>query len=250
MPRLNQYAVFCSSDAENERSRKLAEQLSLPYLTHYDDAIRFVLSFTENRLTLCDTYGTSKPIYVDFLSGKAMHRHKYGQGKETILKACGVKAGRRPTILDATAGLGGDAFILATAGCDVLMLERSPIIAALLQDACQRLAMSDTSCALRFLQEDALCYLEQHRQSVDVIYLDPMYPDLASTALPRKEMRLLRDVVGSDDDVSALFHAACLAARSRVVVKRPNKAPPIAQNPTMSFPGSSTRFDVYIIMKG
>ena len=74
------------------------------------------------------------------------HRRQFGGGKgQMIAKAVGIKGGIKPQILDATAGLGKDAFVLATLGCEMTLLERSPIIHQLLQDGIERASESDVS---------------------------------------------------------------------------------------------------------
>ena len=79
------------------------------------------------------------PVCIDFLSGKTAYRRKYGHaGGEAISKAVGIKKGHRPNVVDATAGLGTDAFVLANMGCRVQMIERSDVIAKLLEDGLRR----------------------------------------------------------------------------------------------------------------
>ena len=81
----------------------------------------------------------------------------------------------------------------------------------------------------------------------DVVHLDPMYPDDGKAALPSKEMQILRDLTGGDADADALLAPARLAAKHRVVVKRPSKAPPLAGvEPSLRFEGTQLRFDVYL----
>ena len=67
------------------------------------------------------------------------HRRKFGGGRgEAVAKAVGIKKEYLPDVIDATAGLGRDAFVLAALGCHVRMLERHPVVAALLDDGLQR----------------------------------------------------------------------------------------------------------------
>lgn len=200
-------------------------------------------------------------ILVDFASGAASYRRLHGGGKhEAIAKACGLHKKRDLTILDATAGLGRDAFVLASLGASVTMLERNPVVAALLFDGLRRgAAITELSwlsermqllhgSALDSLQQRAMPQhaLPQHR-AVDVVYLDPMFPARDKSALVKKEMRAFHDVVGSDTDADALLAPALQLAQKRVVVKRPGYAEFLAlQTPTMSVTGKNNRFDVYI----
>ena len=201
----------------------------------------------KNRLTITtDHPGT---IYVDFLSGKLTHRRQFGGGRgQLIAKAVGLQKEKQPHVLDVTAGLGVDAFVLATLGCHVTLLERNPIIAAALKDGLARAKKDDwfRTLRLRFVECDAAAYLKNLKKLPDVIYMDPMYPERKKTALAKKEMRLLRYVVGDDTDAPELLTIALTKAKKRVVVKRPRLAATIDhRKPDLVFTGKSSRFDVY-----
>ncbi|MCF7202087.1 class I SAM-dependent methyltransferase [Pseudomonas sp. JM10B5a] len=192
------------------------------------------------------------PVRVDFLEGAAAHRRQFGGGSgQMIAKAVGVQPGVRPQVLDATAGLGRDAFVLATLGCPVTLIERQPIIAALLEDGLLR-AAGDAEVApivarMRLLQGDAIALMGAWGEAPpQVIYLDPMFPHRDKSALVKKEMRLFRPFVGDDLDAPALLAAALQLASHRVVVKRPRKAPVIeGARPAYSLEGKSSRYDIY-----
>lgn len=178
-----------------------------------------------------------------------------------IAKAVGVKAGVYPHVLDATAGLGKDAFVLATLGCRVQMLERSPIVHVLLQDGLQRAreqsGFDDPELAriiarMDLLSADSQDYLSHisDNERPDVIYLDPMFPDRQKSADVKKEMAAFHHVVGKDEDADSLLDKALAQALYRVVVKRPRKAPFIAnKTPSYQLEGKSSRYDIYTIKK-
>lgn len=194
---------------------------------------------------------SSKPkLVVDFLSGAVDHRRKYGGGKnQLIAKAVGLRASFKPVVLDVTAGLGRDGFVLATLGCDVTLCERSFEVYALLQEAMTRAAKEAWFSALKFklIHADAIDYLKKIDGQPDVIYIDPMYPPKEKSALPKKEMILLREMVGDDLDAERLFQVARSVAKKRIVVKRARHAPNISQDePDLVFEGKSSRFDVYL----
>ncbi len=155
------------------------------------------------------------------------------------------------TITDATAGLGGDAARLAAAGYRVVAIERHPAVTALIQDALER-ALNDAAISralgdrLAFLAGDARKLLPTLSPPPDAVYLDPMFPPKRrkSTAV-RKELRLLRLLAGADEDAVELFEIARRCARKRVVVKRPDHAPPLAPQPDVSYGGKTVRYDVY-----
>ena len=172
-----------------------------------------------------------------------------------IAKAVGVQAGVRPRVLDATAGLGRDAFVLAALGCDLQLIERQPVIAALLEDGLARAARSPDVAAvvarMRLRTGNAIELMHQWRdEPPQVIYLDPMFPHRDKSALVKKEMRLFRPLVGDDLDAPALLEAALALASHRVVVKRPRKAPAVdGAKPGYSLEGKSSRYDIYPLKK-
>lgn len=192
------------------------------------------------------------PIRVDFVDGAVAHRRLYGGGSgQMIAKAVGIQPGIRPRVLDATAGLGKDAFVLAELGCQITLIERQPIIAALLEDGLRRAHENHEICAIvdrmQLLVGNAIELMTNWANEVpQVIYLDPMFPHREKTALVKKEMRLFRPLAGNDDDAPSLLAAALSLATHRVVVKRPRKAPPIeGVKPGYVLEGKSSRFDIY-----
>lgn len=190
------------------------------------------------------------PVMVDWASGKNAHRRRQGGG-ELVVKAVGAARATRPlTVIDATAGLGEDALVLASHGCHVTMLERSAVMAELLADGMRR-AAGDPELApvlerMRLLGDNAVNWLRDHPEAADVVYLDPMFPERRQSAEVRKEMRICRDLVGDDADAGELLEAALGAAGHRVVVKRPRKAEALpGPSPASSVVGRSSRFDIY-----
>lgn len=194
----------------------------------------------------------SGPVYIDFMQGKKNHRRQFGGGKGQPL-ARAVLAQQQPHIIDATAGMGGDGFVFASLGCQVTLIERSPIIAALLADAIERTQQVETPSEIRaimdritLIQADAADYLIQQKPLCEVIYCDPMYPDKKKTAAAPKEMQALQQLVGADQDSERLLAAALQTAQKRVVVKRPKKAPPlIGTAPNAHISSPNTRYDLY-----
>ncbi|WP_199609650.1 class I SAM-dependent methyltransferase [Flocculibacter collagenilyticus] len=201
------------------------------------------------------------PVYVDFVTGAAAHRRKYGGGKgQAIAKAVGLNKGVTPSILDGTAGLGRDAFVFASLGCKVTMIERNPIVAALLDDGLNR-AYMDAEIGewmqqnMTLISASSIELLQEIHEQPDVVYLDPMYPhpekankkSAVKSALIKKEMRVFQSLVGSDLDADALLAPALKLAKKRVVVKRPDYADWLDnQKPTMAIETKKNRFDVYV----
>jgi 16S rRNA (guanine1516-N2)-methyltransferase len=248
--------IAATCDSMRVKAKDLARQLNLPFVDFDLSDYPFLLTVTPKRLELCERdVKNSKSIYVDFLAPNLNYRIKHGGGnKQSLARAIGIKSGIRPTVLDATAGLGVDAFVLASLGCEVVMLERSPIIGALLQDGLDRFKKNSQSknikMDLRILQ--ASDYLDKilhaKTKKPDVIYLDPMYPERKKAALGKKTMRILHELVGVDEDAAEVLALALQCAKKRVVVKRPSYAENLGLlKPDLKFSsGGSCRYDVYL----
>ncbi|GAB4297321.1 MAG: class I SAM-dependent methyltransferase [Thiohalomonadaceae bacterium] len=246
-------ALYCADAALQPRAAELAVRWGFSLgAGEPGETPRLVLSAEHLALRALHSEG---PVYVDFVGGAVGHRRRFGGGRgQEIARAVGLKKGATPSVLDATAGLGRDAFVLASLGCTVTLSERSPVVAALLEDGLAR-ALRDAEVApiasrMQLLCGNAAQLMQQLDAAArpDVVYLDPMYPHRHKSALVKKEMRLFREVVGEDADADALLPAALACARQRVVVKRPDYAAPMAgRTPTMSIRTKNHRFDVYVI---
>jgi len=226
-----------------------AERLQLPLA----GAAEFALQLGPDGLQFVELAAQAPgPIRVDFVEGAVAHRRLFGGGNgQMIAKAVGIQPGIRPVVVDATAGLGRDAFVLARLGCALTLIERQPVIAALLEDGLQR-ALADDEVGpivaqMRLLCGNAIDLLSTWDGAPpQVIYLDPMFPHRDKSPLVKKEMRLFRPLAGDDDDAPALLAAALALATHRVVVKRPRKALAIAgEPPGYALEGNSSRFDIY-----
>ncbi|MBF0158051.1 MAG: class I SAM-dependent methyltransferase [Magnetococcales bacterium] len=242
-----------------QQARWLAESLKLPLTNTHDHRYPLMLTVTAQRLELRATIGRgpTSTTAAEFIHGRMGYRRHHGGGiRQPIARAIGLRGGWRPTVLDTTAGLGCDAFVLATLGCQVDMLERSAIVTLLLQDGLRRAALHPATAAivatrLTLTQVDALQWLAQNgrRGAHDVVYIDPMFPSQPNHhAMARKEMQLLRSLIGPESEETAqLLQLARCYANQRVVVKRPLHAPVLPHlPPTFFMAGSSTRFDVYL----
>ena len=212
----------------------------------------FYLQVNNNVLGLSDASEKKVlPVEVDFASPASLYRKQHGGGrKEPIVKAIGLKGNEQWHVVDATPGLGRDAFVLVSVGCHVTMIERSPIVAALLEDGIRRLNLDYPELAARMslLHGNSAEVMQYFNgESVDAIYLDPMFPHKKKSALVKKEMRLFQQLLGHDPDADALLPPALKLATHRVVVKRPNSADVLAgQKPSMAIESKKHRFDVYL----
>lgn len=252
----------CAVDSESiERAEIFASKNGFQFSVNPETD--FLLEFSETAgVSLLDRR-FKKPIKVrvDFTAGALAHRIKYGGGKsQAIAKAVGISAQVKPSVLDATAGLGKDAFVLAALGSGVTMLERSSIAHALLEDGLSRAKifvaenqdeeidlLAETLGRLKLINTDSLAYIsELKEEAVNVVYLDPMFPERKKSAQVKKEMLIFQELVGKDEDSAQLLNFALSAAENRVVVKRPNHAPFLAESPpSFQLKGKTSRFDIY-----
>lgn len=196
------------------------------------------------------------PVAVDFGSEAMRHRRRSGHN-ELLGKAVGVAGRPHLHVLDATAGLGRDSFVLADMGCTVTLCEREPVIAALLEWGMRSALASTDPWLVQVLQHmtllatDARSAVANSLRGVDVIYLDPMFPARDKSAAVKKEMalfQLLLDGAVAPRDAEELLHWALAQDVARVIVKRPLRAPPLAAvQPSHNLAGKAVRFDVYVL---
>lgn len=252
--------VSFESKALEPAATQFAQNLGLNLATLETASTPFILYYTQDYVELIDQQANTA-IHVDFVSGALAHRRKYGGGKgQAIAKAIGIKNYKLPlTILDVTAGLAKDAFVLACLGCSVTMIERNVIVAELVSSALKHAENSEEFQGIldqgfNLIRTDAIDYLTNLKLPTkpDVIYMDPMYPERKKSASVKKNMQMLQKLIGHDDnkstDEAELFNLALTKANKRVVVKRPKGAPTLtAKVPTMSIDSKITRYDVYVL---
>lgn len=208
-----------------------------------------MLSYQDRKLVL-DLPEFGKPLSVDFIKTASLSKNSL------IAKAVGLHKLnqaqiRRCLVYDISAGLGQDAYSLYQLGCQVKMVERSEIMAKLLQDGLNRAGITD----LELYSGDAKMYLQDmlknQREIPDVIYFDPMFPEKKKTALAQKSARVLKHIVGEDKDSEEVFLLALKTAKNRVVVKRGLYSPAIISTdilkPDVVYKGKAVRFDVYLL---
>lgn len=189
------------------------------------------------------------PFCIDF-SDKELLRRIEDKNQE-IIKAVGIKKDYKPKVLDTTAGLGRDSFILASFGCEVVMLERNPIIYLLLSNALKDTNSPIITDNLTLINIDSIKYLQNLKENFDVIYIDPMFPKTNKSRLVKKDMQIFREIVGDDFDSGQLLELALKQNVKRVVVKRMRKSEYLLnKKPNFEIVGSTTRFDVYTPTNG
>lgn len=183
-------------------------------------------------------------LSLDLRRGPLARRLATARRDQPLPRALGLhRRDPPPTIVDATAGLGRDALLLAHLGCRVEACERVPVLAVLVDDAAERANCRDR---LTVHCVDAAAFLTDHGdRSFDAVYLDPMYPT-HGRAQVKKEMQVCRLLAGPPESTANLLHCAFAAARERVVVKRHPHELPLAGPPSFTVDGERVRFDVYL----
>lgn len=257
-------ALLADTVADEDCAAQLALRLGLPLLATGIDPVccapaTALLIVRGQTLSLQQTgRGAPGPVIVDFGSASMRHRSRSGTS-ELLGKAVGRGKKSPLRILDATAGLGRDAFVLADLGCEVDLCEREPVVVELLRSGLESARSSgDPWLAgvvqrMRLYPGDVRQSVATRMQGVDVIYLDPMFPPRGKSAAVKKEMALLQRLLeraAEPQDAAALLLWAVRQDTARVVVKRPAKAPPLAGLvPTHAVSGKSVRYDVYVQRK-
>lgn len=232
---------------------ELAEQFNWQLVNQPPSDGQLYATFDQDRL--CLTRDNKTKVFVDFAEGANAHRQKFGGGKnQAIAKAVGLNKGSLPTVLDATAGMGKDAFVLASLGCNVQLVERQVPIYLMLEDGFRRARQSEhlpwfdeRMSVCHNSAQDALTEYNKQQRQFDVVYLDPMFPHREKSAAVKKDMALFQTFVGTDDDADSLLTYADPVASKRIVVKRPDYAPFLDErSPTMQIKTKKNRFDVYV----
>ena len=227
------------------RAERLAARLSAPVVSGAaPDEGALLLRVDARGLSLAGEGMELRPDFAD-----CMARLKPANlGRELLVRAVRVKGVPAPHVVDATAGLGDDALLLAAAGCRVTMFERDPVIAALLDDALARARedprLAGIAARMELAEGDSVTGLRSLAEPPDVVYLDPMFPGRTKSAAVKKKFQLLHRLERPCGDEGALMDAARAARPRKIVVKRPAKGPYLAGvKPSHSLAGKAVRFD-------
>ena len=246
--------LLCPEPALQLDAQRLAAQLQLPLLRHLPAATELYLRYDRAGLALAAGGPNAQGVLrADFTTARHRYRHRHALQQELLAKALGIKR-HSLTIWDVTAGLGQDAWVLASLGHTVHLFERHPIIHALLTDGLTRArTINGDESARQILARMQLTLANSldiltgdHTPAPDVVYLDPMFPEKRKNAKAKKAMQYFQCLVGEDPDSADLLAAALPRATYRVIVKRPVKAPPLSpQPPSAQLHGKTIRFDIY-----
>jgi 16S rRNA (guanine1516-N2)-methyltransferase len=212
--------------------------------------MRYGLEMLPTGLALVDHYRQKPPLSVDYGSPSLRLRQKKISAKgELLVRAVKEKPGAR--VLDMTAGLGTDAFILASYGHDVTMLERSKTVYLLVKDALKR-ARQDAELK-PVVARLTLHHWDSTRPFLpaigfDAALVDPMFDEKKKSALPPGNMQMLQAFLGRGAELQPFLTAAQELGIRRTIVKRPRLDRAPAKNavrPVYQLTGRSSRLDVF-----
>jgi 16S rRNA (guanine1516-N2)-methyltransferase len=220
------------------------------------------LSLNERKQVVLKDEKHQHTIQVNFLDKSLQYKvnHTFNS-KSALIKAVSIK--QKPknetVVLDATTGLGKDAYIISTFGFQMIWIERNPLLYELLKDGYERCMEQYSSGTLddqieqqKKQQQHKYLYCQTVQQilnmdardyrsdsSVDVVYLDPMFTSesIHKKATPKKEMQTLRSLLHDTNlseieqqrieerELDQLVTWALSVATSKVILKRPKTAP-------------------------
>lgn len=248
-----QLYVLAGSDADLDTARQLATKLQTRVVTSPPPELGGILvCINEGRIAAREHRDGSAWVSVEFTEGRNAHRQRFGGGiNQHLCRALGLNKQPGLQIIDANGGFARDTFVMASFGAQVTLLEQSPLLCAMIEDALSRATatadFADIAARIRVVNTDSIDYLTtQAAQCADVIYLDPMFPERRKSAAVKKDMQLLHVLAGPDSSAEALLSLALSRARRRVVVKRPVHAAPLStERLTGDVRATHTRYDIY-----
>ncbi len=242
--------VWAERPEEQEKARQLAEKLSAGLVPERPDnmAEALLLRLGAQGLTL-ESGGLTLRNDLTRMENRIKPANL---SRELLVKAARVKTAGVPVAVDATAGMGEDALLLAAMGFRVLMFELDPVIAALLRDALERAqntpALERAAARMQLFEEDSIKALHRLAPSPDVVFLDPMFPARQKSALVKKKFQLLHRLEQPCLEEEALLAAALAARPRKVIIKRPVKGPYLAgRKPDYSLAGKAVRYDCIVL---
>lgn len=229
--------------------KELADRLGTVFSDEIPQAL--FLRSDENGLSLVSG---ETAVSVDF--SKLLRRtNQSNPHGELIVKAAKIKGNDNPTVIDATAGLGEDSFILAAAGFRVTLCEYNPVICALLEDGIERAkktpGLSQAANRMTVYKGDSIKYMFSLNKSPDVVVLDPMFTERQKSALVKKKFQLLQQLERPCSNEEELLSAAIGVNPRKIVIKRPLKGAFLAgRKPDYSLSGKAIRYDVIFASQG
>ena len=238
--------VTAASNLARPKAEQIAGRLGLPFTETPPDSGLYLYVGENGVLSAV----SGKTVFsVDF--GETQRRVRGARVRsELLVRAAMGRDGAPGLAVDATAGFGGDSFILAAAGYRVIAFERNRFIAELLADGLERAlcdpGTSDAASRIELRREDSLEALPELELRPDVVLLDPMFPERKKSGAVKKKARMLEALEPPCSDGEALFEAALAAHPRRLIIKRPAGAEPLGgRKPDYVLSGDVVRYDCF-----
>lgn len=242
---MDNVVVCIKKGADKGLAEALANKLNTPVVDKEGNGLTILFDATGVSLSGYKlTYqGDFEELLRRVSDGRLLH--------EMLVKAAKTSE-KGLTLIDATAGMGEDSFLLAAYGYEVTLHEQNPVIAALLKDALRRgkknPAIKDIIGRMHLVEGDSVELLSKRTDPVDVIYLDPMFPARQKSGLINKKMQLIQKLELPCQGEKELFDAAINAKPAKIIVKRPLKSPHLAdKKPSYMLEGKAIRYDIYVL---
>lgn len=243
---MEKVVLVCEKKEYEEICIRLSKELDIKCVDNVTDAEdNLRLFYTSEGLSLGKGNMLLKADFSDLYS-RIKGNRLYS---ELLIKAVGKKNRSEDTvILDATAGLGEDSFLLAAAGYKVKMFEKDRIIAKLLEDGLKRAydisGMAEIIDRMELIREDSICAMENNSFEPDIVYLDPMFPQREKSGLIKKKFQILQQLESPCDEEEKLLNAALKTGAKKIIIKRPLKGAYLAGvKPGYSLKGRAIRYD-------
>ena len=243
--RNDQLTLVCLAPERLEEAERLAAHLELDLAeTALPDRTALVLDADGLSLRR-----GSLSVRGDFTRMLPRLREQNLRGELLVRSVKGRGGARQMRIVDATAGLGEDAILLAATGHSVHLFEQNPVIAAMLRDALDRAAcepaLAEIVGRMSLTEGDSVVGLHRLDETPDAVVLDPMFPARKKSGLIGKKLQLLQVLERPCADEEALLQAAIDADPAKIIIKRPLKGPWLAgRKPSYALTGKAIRYDV------
>ena len=238
--------LHVSKNADYNKAESIAKKLNINMIFEKNEDMSIYLRFDENGLALVSK---DMKLYGDF--SKMCKRLKTNNLRnELLVKAAKIKEkNENLNAIDATAGLGEDSLLLAAAGFNVKLYEKNPIIAALLIDALDRAKslpdLAEIIKRMEVIEENSINAMKNINEKVDIILLDPMFPERTKSGLVKKKFQILHEIETPCNNEVELINAALAVNTHKVIIKRPLKGEYLAEiKPSYSIKGKAIRYDV------
>lgn len=246
----NNIYVYSEHKSFMNDAQNLAKHLNIGVIDNYDEMTTrlkdsLILRFSKEGLSLDSGHLSLREDYITMLPRVKADMWKH----EILAKAAKFKNYDGPLRgIDATAGLGEDALILAAAGFEMTLYEQDPVIAALLKDAIRRgkkhPELKNIVSKMKVIEGNSIELMPKLLDEVELIYLDPMFPERQKSSLIKKKFQVLQKLESPCMEEEELLNSAMKVHTRRIVIKRPAKGPFVANvKPDYSIDGTAIRYD-------